>query len=303
MNSIKTFANSVKEEIERNFLSSVEVRISEILKNNGVCLTGLSIIRQESNISPTIYLNDLYKEYQSGNMSITGAAAMVMEAYEKNRPPVDMDMSFFADYEQVKGMLFCKLINYENNRKLLDEVPYRTFLDLAIVPYCLLRQEALETNGGTATILIRNNHLECWNRESDEVLSDALENTRRLQKNRITDIKTVLKDMSGIMVPDDCMMYVMTNENKQNGAICMTDTETIAKFSESIHKDLFVIPSSIHEVILVPTDDDKCIDFMNEMVASVNDTELLPEEVLSDHVYYFSCKEGYRDPAVCAVFA
>ncbi|MCR4739838.1 MAG: DUF5688 family protein [Lachnospiraceae bacterium] len=294
MDNIKEFANRVREEIERNYLNTVEVKVQEILKNNGVCLTGLTIIRENSNLSPTVYINELYDEYINGNMSIVGIAATIMDTYEHNRISENVDMSFFLKYESVKSMLYCKLINLESNRELLSEVPHEVFLDLAIVPYCLLRKEDIDT-GGTASILIRNSHVKNWGISRKEVLKDAMANTREKQGSQITDMKTVLKDITGMIIPDDCDMYVMTGKNKVNGAISMTDTDALMRFAGKIKKDLFIIPSSIHEVILVPTDSDEDMDTMNEMVVSVNDTEVAREEILSDHVYYFSKEYGYGD--------
>ncbi|MCR5108979.1 MAG: DUF5688 family protein [Lachnospiraceae bacterium] len=299
----KEFLKKISEGIENNYLNMVKVKINEVLKNNGVVLTGVTITREDQNISPNIYVNDYYENFTNNRQTISEIIHCIIETYESNRIVGNVDMSFFMDYETVSGMLYCKLINYRENKKLLKDVPYRKFMDLAIVPYCMLGADNGIDNTSGASILIHNSHVKSWGKDKERVIEDALNNTRNCLGTQISDMNDVMKgllerdddlfELSLHDMPETDTMFVMSNNIKLNGAISMTDTDALEEFSEKLGSDLFVIPSSIHEVILIPASSPEDISKMDEMVVNVNETELLKEEILSDHVYYFTRKDGY----------
>ena len=89
-----------------------------------------------------------------------------------------------------------------------------------------------------------------------------------------------------------CPMYVLTNQNKLNGASCILYEHLLEHFADRLCCDLYILPSSIHEVILIPATSDTSYQELSQMVQEVNDTQVSPEEILSDHVYYFSRSSG-----------
>ena len=83
-------------------------------------------------------------------------------------------------------------------------------------------------------------------------------------------------------------MYVLTNQNKLNGASCILYEHLLELFADRLGADLYILPSSVHEVILIPATSDTSFAELSRMVKEVNETQVSPEEILSDHVYYFS---------------
>lgn len=149
-----------------------------------------------------------------------------------------------------------------------------------------------------ATILIHNSHLTMWQITKEELFRQALENTPRLLPATIRRMQDVVREMmkdrqmEEDLFENEIPMYIMSNPIKMNGAATMAYPGVIRNFAETIRKNLYVIPSSIHEVILVPesgTEDTN----LNDMVAEVNHTQVDPKEVLADHVYYYDRKEDH----------
>ena len=209
----------------------------------------------------------------------------ILELYRKNRRENKMDVSFFTEWENVKQRIIFRLVNYAANKELLNEVPHRRILDLAVVYYCLV-----ESNSeADATILIHSPHMESWKVTEDVLFHAALENTPCLQKACVVNMEQVCRGIleekdSDLGIPK--MMNIMTNANRTNGAGVILYQDVLKEFAEEMGHDLYIIPSSIHETILLPMLGDDW-EALSQMVKEVNATQLAPEEVLSDHVYEY----------------
>lgn len=286
------FVEEVKNETAKKLGEQYHVEVNRILKNNSVNLSGLTIIKEETNVSPTIYLEAFYHELCQG-IGMEEIVEEICKVYEENCVE-EMDVAFFTEYKQAKELLFEKLINYEANKELLEHVPYERFLDLAIVPYCLVKSNTV----GTASILVRDSHVKLWETTNEEVLKTAKKNTRKRMKPEFTVLKELVKDLcceelESDVENDEIEMYVLSNKDKRNGAIHMVYDDEILTFSKEKNCDFYILPSSVHEVILVPTKDDSELNRMSEMVKDVNLTQVDQEEILSNHAYYFRRNGGY----------
>ena len=100
------------------------------------------------------------------------------------------------------------------------------------------------------------------------------------------ELKTLVREEVNNMKIEDINMYVMSNTMKLNGATCITYPHAIENFANEHDSDVYIIPSSIHEVILIP--DISCSrEYIDEMIRDVNRRQLDPVDVLSDHVYMY----------------
>lgn len=296
------FKEKIRQCIQAAFTDKATVLIQPVMKNNGIALDALSVQVPEVNISPSIYLNRYYEEYHLGR-SIDSIIADILELYNTTRPSESIDVSFFTDYDSVKERLAFKLINTSKNEELLRSVPHISYLDLSLVFYCLISTD----ENGCASILIHNNHLELWNISIETLYKQALQNTPILLDYELQNMTDLLSDLMTIgklnytiseeeynefhdMYSDDnnYPMYVLSNSAHTNGAGCILYEGLLKDFSEKMDADLFVLPSSIHEVIIIPAYTKGSIDELNQMVKDVNMTQVAEEEILSDHVYFFS---------------
>lgn len=287
------FTTLVRNEVEKRAGENYHVKLNDVVKNNGIILRGITLMQDDSNISPTIYLNPYYDAYENGETTLGTVIDEVIDTYERNKVNRSIDMRFFLDYDSVKTRITYKLINTEKNKELLDDIPHIPFHDLSIVFQCLISGERF----GNATILIHNVHLWLWKVNARELYERAMENTPVLQGYDVTDMNTVLEEMRAFEGTEDTEyeediqqqvpMYVLSNKSRVHGAACILYPDILKDFAAVVEKDLYVLPSSIHEVILLPAEGTEDSEQLKAMVHEINESQVEDEEVLSDSVYFY----------------
>ena len=284
------FLNSVRDYINET-AGDVRVSVHTSQKNNGVILSGLSFVKEGYNASPTIYMDNYYVDYLGGS-DICEIGDRLLELYRENDLSVNINMSFFEDFDSVSKRLFIKLINRQKNEEFLEQVPYEQFLDLAIVAYVRVDDRKI----GNGLIMVRNEHLLHWGADTATVMSIAKKNTHDHDGYNIKHIIDVINCLAGHengLTEDkaDLPMYVATNERMINGAAVMTMPDKLSEFAGIIGGDYYVIPSSVHELILVGKQPSSNTQAIDEMIRQVNATQLGPDDILSDHVYTYSKRD------------
>lgn len=294
--NIFEFTKEVTDYINSNY-EGLNASAIDTIKNNGVKYHGITINHGSDTVLPTIYLEQFLDEYLSGtkmDVIVNEIIKLDLSAREVNIP----DMNFYTDFGTIKNSLFLKLINTEKNEELLRQVPNRQFLDLSLVVYCDL-STFLEMN---ATVLVKNDHLLNLGITEEELFNTATNNTR--------DMKIVKKDIADVILnmqkkndrtdinPDDLineygMMFVLTNKDMVFGAVTMIFDDILDEVVKEKYDGLYIIPSSIHEVILVPDIGNMDREHLNCMIREVNLTSLQEQDILSFNAYYYSPKEGY----------
>ena len=270
------------------------ITINHVIKNNGCEMDGLVIMEKGKDIAPTIYLDSFYELYTNGE-NIKNIIRKIEVIYEQNKNNVTFDVNILKHFDTIKDKIVYKVVNYRSNEKLLEQVPHKRILDLAVVFYCLLDNEY----GRSATALIYNNNLKNWNVTIDDVYKAALKNTPDLLHSKISSM-AALFEKCGVnvdgeevdlkdYVPSD--MYVLTNESKLNGAACILYENVLYDFAQKLGADLYILPSSVHEVILLPKLSMFEKDELVNMVKEGNTEGVAADEVLSDHVYEYNRTE------------
>lgn len=287
------FKNEICQRIRQLLSPDAFVQLQQIPKNNGLVLDGLTISTSQSNISPTIFLN-YYYERQDVFPDFEAICRDILLTYEHNKTTESLDLDFFTDYDLVKDFLAYRVINYDKNKDLLSTIPHIKYLDLAIVFYCLLKI----SDRGNATILIHNSHLKLWHVTADDLMQLTSHSTPLLLPYDFRNVSLILSDTfndNSLSVPDPdcaadsfCPMYILTNFHKLYGASCILYPNLLANISQKMNSDLFILPSSIHEVIILPAANRIYYTEFADMVAEINQKELAADEVLSMHVYFYS---------------
>lgn len=303
------------------------LHLQSVTKNNQVHLDGLAILSPNSNISPTIYLNYYYDDFlnQFYNLDeeetkiqelklqeyLVTIATTILKIHNENLPTENFSVSFFKDFEKIRSKIVFKLVNYEKNRDLLRGIPHIPYLDLAIVFLCFLDSQF----GQNATILITNEHLKLWKVLDRELYEIAILNTPCLLPEEFCTMEALIENLMEITdLPDSNLpnqqfiqdvikdsnylesssfpnkngsMYVLSNHSKLFGASCILYQNLLKKISEHFSSSLYILPSSIHEVIIIPSNDCSSLSQFTQMVQEVNETQLSAEEILSDHAYFY----------------
>lgn len=307
------FAEAVKKGLTEYFGEEAQVMLVPVRKNNGIVLNGIVIREKESSIAPTIYLESFYEEYRK-RRSLGEIVLKIIKIYEHSRVERSSNMAFFKEYEKVHKKIYYKLINAGKNKELLKEIPYIPYLDLAIVFYYDCSSEMF----GNASILIKNSHLRMWGVDVYELYKDAVINT---PKNNPYEIKTMEEVMKEILVTnmkkefeadrvpfsEECMdrlagqmvkqmeeteaqtpMYVLSNTERIHGAACILYGNLLEDVSKKLNDNLYVLPSSVHEMIIIPAAFAGRASELKVMVEEINETQVEEEEILSNSVYFFN---------------
>lgn len=284
--TIEEFAEKVRKEIEKTFKEEMEVSIQAVYKNNGVVLHGLRLNPGDGNVAPTIYLEAFWEMYNNG-MTFRKVLEKIETVCRSGSPKEKLDMDFFRDFEQVKDRIAYKLINAERNRTLLEQIPHVCFLDLAICFYYSFSSPQL----GNGTILIYNSHVETWKTNISQLMQLAQENTPRLFGTEWKSMEEIVAEMLGNedLQKEETSMYVLSNRRRTYGAACALYPGLLPQLAEQIGGNLYILPSSVHELILLKENGQEDTRRLHQMIEEVNREAVSPEEYLSDALYYYDC--------------
>lgn len=274
----------VKREMEARLGEDVQVMLQSVLKNNSVVLDGLSFREKGKNIAPTIYLKEFYEEYHNG-MTMPEILDYIEEMYNRNKLEEPLDTDFYLDYDVVKKNLACKLIHREKNKELLKNVPYLPFLDLAIVCYYRMEHESV----GCGTIQVLEKHRKGWGVSQEELFRTARMNTPKILPPIYMNLHEILnmEDELACELSRGVPMYILTNSENCFGAVEMIYDSVLQEAGRYLQGDFWILPSSVHECILVPGSIQNGKRELEAMVRQVNEQEVSPEDYLSDSVYYY----------------
>ena len=296
--NFEEFLSKTENSLRAFWGTGTQIEIKDIRKNNGVLLKGLVITQEKESISPTIYLDGFYQDYLKGK-AFGRIVEEIIHLYKENKVKVPINMDFFLDYKAVRGRIFQKVIHYEKNRELLDNIPHKRFMDLAVVVYYAYMNDFL----GRGSIQITVSHLDKWGISEEKLFEDASKNTREKLGVEILGMKDMLTELffdnqcdadaaqvkeAVSYVERDVSMHVMTVKGRYFGAACICDTEMLKCFSERCNCNFYILPSSIHELILIPDTGFENPENLRRMVREVNAEHVEEEEQLSDNVYYFN---------------
>lgn len=272
------------------------VQIQEVRKNNNVLLHGMTILRKGQNVSPTIYLDSFFEMLEEG-MELEHIVRRILEVYVRGLPRGNVDMEFFRDFEKVRDRIVYRLVNRNRNKALLEDVPHVDFLDLAICFYYSYEHPEL----GAGMIQIHNTHMEMWGTCHRELMQLAERNTPRIMPAQLCGMDSALKevleeealgDLRQLQRETGKYMYVLSNERHCQGAAAVLYPGTLAEAAERLGGSFYILPSSIHEVILLQDGGKENGDSLHEMIADINRNQVREEEVLSDYPYRYEAVTG-----------
>lgn len=289
------FAQLVQERITERLGESYQVTLQEVCKNNCVTLQGVMILSQTNNVSPTIYLKPFWEAYEKG-MALEAVVDQILQIYWEDTPKKKVNMNFFKYYEKVRDRICYRLIHAGKNAKLLEDIPHIEFLDLAICFFYAYQGRTL----GEGSILIHNTHMEMWKTNTAELLCLAQENTPRIFPWECNSMEDVVREMMREQKGDLHMnreaqeeafsgvpMRILSNRKRVQGAACILYPNVLEQISARAEGNLYILPSSVHEVILLVDSGSEKPELLKEMIFDVNRTQVEPEEILSDSLYYY----------------
>ena len=285
----KEFGEKMKRAVAEVLGEKYQVTLQEVRKNNGVVLQGILILAEGQNVSPTIYLAPFLTAYEEG-VSLSELVRNLLEIYRNDKMQKQMDLSFFMEFSGVRDRICHRVIHADRNKDLLERIPHVPFLDLAICFYYAYEDSCI----GSGSILIYNTHLEMWHTNTAELMWLAQNNTPKLFPWQCESMEKLMMsrmpEAEWECSPATCM-DVVTNRSKTHGASCVLYPGVLKQLAQKYGADFYIIPSSIHEVILLPCYTSVNPGELKQLIMEVNRFQLEPEDILSDNLYYYNRRE------------
>ena len=270
--------------------AEAEVKLETVIKNNDLKLTGITIRREESNICPTIYLEQYFKAYESG-AEMDKILGKIADTRMKNDFEESFDADQFKDFDWVKDMIVPRLVNKEQNLEQLTERPYSAIADLAVTYHILLFN-------GNASTPVTNDFMKVWGIKTEELHELAVRNMARLIPGTFRGMSVVMDaicgDKTDVLDPENEMLFVLSNKGGWYGAAAVLDDKIMKSVVKRVGEKFYVLPSSVHELLVVPSNIGMDVGQLKEMVTSINASEVALEERLSNNVYRYSTEKGLQ---------
>ena len=271
----------------------MRLRVEPVNKVNKV-LDGITLVGSGAgrSVSPTLYINHMYEHYlETENLQeVLQSAARRMDMAFKEMPEVgDVNL------ESAKDNIVFQVINTLQNEDMLRDMPHREFQDLSIIYRWVVKVD----ENGIQSSAIRNNLAEQLGMNEEQLFKCAVENTRRIFPPTVKSMNDVIREMfisdgmpaevADMMIgemPEDKMMWVISNDRGINGAGTMLYEDNLHKLAMKLETDLYILPSSVHECIAVSTNVGDPYE-LAEMVSEINMGQVALEDRLSNQVYHY----------------
>ncbi|MBS5322321.1 MAG: hypothetical protein KHY34_01265 [Lachnospiraceae bacterium] len=298
MRTDKVFAEGVVQNIKAYLppeLQEVECTVVENQKNNGVLLIGVMFKMPDQDIAPVIYMNPFYENIKKGE-SIENVMESIADCFIENQECQEISQGInLLKYESVKDYIEPALINTRANQKMLSQMPHEKIEDLSII-YKLVFPSTNEN--GRASMKITNEMVEVWGVPQKELHETALANGVHRQPAILQDMENVMREIlfnesstDNLLEQVDSIIYgemfVLSNPDRKDGAAVLAYPDLLKQVDEKFDGGVYILPSSIHECLVVPKRQGRSPKELGEMVREVNATEVDRQEVLSDRVYEF----------------
>ncbi|SFQ08699.1 hypothetical protein SAMN02910358_00695 [Lachnospiraceae bacterium XBB1006] len=299
MMKYEMFKEVVKEKFQEYFHDDKDVVKLEFHKVNKINQErdGVTLHRNdgESRIAPTLYLQDMYTEYQkTGDLDIVlGKFAVRLQeaAFEAKQHNVEQ----MLDRDSFRDKVIFQLINTEQNKETLERVPHRQFQDLSIIYRWVVDVE----RNAVASTLVTNKLMEDMKISEEELFTCASINTNKIMPSKVMSMNDLMREMfakDGMpesvmdqmfdMIPAEQQMYVISNEKQTFGASALLYEENLHKLAEQLGSDLYILPSSLHEVIAISTNGHEP-EMLAAMVNEINMGTVDLADRLSNQVYHY----------------
>ena len=289
--NFEQFKAQVIDEMRDRF-PELGISLQEVSKLQGESYIGMAVRPKDSNVAATTNLKAFFEDLgENFNMDdVMDQIAHGISDQISHMP--QFDERVLNDYEQMKGKLTLQMIPTAGNEEKLSEIPHRNVEDMAIVYRFEMSNSAKEIS----SILVTDSMLRSYGLTADQLHKDALEAAVQTHPATLRNMTDVMRDLMGdaaaLFAPDEpSPMWVATVEGAQNGACAIQYPDFLEQAAETLGGDFYVLPSSIHEVLLVADDGSMDLSYLEAIVRSVNETEVAPADRLSDHVFHYDSEE------------
>ena len=290
----KEFTEDIKEKLYEMGYGDVDIKINNIKKVNRD-YEAMNVVPESGVMGVSFNLEEIFTKFeQSGDYDsvLKNTTSFVANGID-TAPKTDIDN--LLNYEEMKNKLSIEVISAEANKELLLNIPHDRIEDLAAVYRFVLKSEST----GKASILVSNEMMQKMGITHEQLKNDAFYNAPIIRPAVIRGMNEVIKELMGKEAYElangtgnvEESVYVATVPDKDSGAGVLSYQNFMDQAAERVGGDFFILPSSIHEILIVKDDGEMKAELLRNMVQQINRTELMPEDKLSDNVYHYDSKE------------
>lgn len=291
------FAERIMAEAKSCLNDDFEIEIRDVLKNNDMSLKALTVGKHgEAQIC--VYLEPYYSDYCKGSEFNKILEEVVKNVNENLSKGKSIDIDWLKDWDKVKDRLYCMVINTHMNKERLKKIPHRSLLDLSVVYY--VKIDVVFSSG---IVVLTHDNAEIYKKTEEELYSQAMANTVK-QEVSFKNINAVLFGNTQINsdavddvqiksdTADDIPMYVLDNKEHFMASVQILNGDFPKNIGGQLNDDYYILPSSLHELIVVPVKAGIEVSYLRHMVKDINKRSVEYDDRLSDNVYrYYREKE------------
>ena len=311
----KSFTESIQDMIKEFLPSDFKNATVELVQHKKLNeqYTGLTVRKENQVAVPTIHLEALYEAYDSDHISLVEAVAQAASMVQMQPEGFEVDSLRITDYDTTKHKLFIRVSNAEKNQEMLQDAPHMLHEDLAITYHIAV---SMDDDTGIASTIVNNHLMNMYGITQEQLHEDAMKSSPILFPATVASMGEVMKrimmdDMKeagmdqetmdaliqDMPMVEDSVMTVITNVQGINGAAAIFYPDQMDKIAERLGGDYFILPSSVHETLVVPDDGKMSFLELRSMVTEINATQVRPSERLTDEVYHYDSKDKVFEKA------
>lgn len=281
------FSKIIVEKIQETLGEEYIVQIGMIEKNRGVNKKVVEITKKYSGISVEISLKELYTKCKTVQDAET-CADIILQLYKEQKSrqqEVESTVDSIIKWSTIRRQIYPMLVSEEKNHQMLEQTYHIPVMDLAVVFYIRLPNQT-----GDYTMKVSKRLFELWKVSKEEFLLTVGENMRN-DDYEIMDMEEFFENALGLEDENSEKQYgkmaILTNHQRYLGAMGMLDKSLLSEYAERMDGNLMILPSSIHETLLIRDDESVPVEMLNEMIMQINESCVDETEILSDHAYYY----------------
>ena len=267
-----------------------EIRTQKVDKLQGESYVGLSVRPENSNAAVTMNLHSLFDQVQENPKRLAAVMSEFLSGLEeaiRDIPKISPDR--LMDYGHVKDQLIMQVVPVDPNREKLTQIPHKIIEDIAVV----YRIDVSDSRHHNASTLVTNQMMKQFGVTPEQLHQDAVASQMEHCPPTLRNMSEVMAEMTGItdiMDVEESPLWVASVEGGIHGAAAVQLPEFMDQAAENLGGNFFVLPSSVHECLFVPDDGEFQRPQLEEMVQSVNATEVSEADFLSDSVYHYDAE-------------
>ncbi len=306
------FFEMIEERVKAEF-PEYELRRQEVTRSGNTVKTSLVVRDPHNDVAPSLRLDDYWEEYQHLENTESASSAedriierivtCITQAFQATGVN-DIAKKAMDAISNWRSHVQCSLVMRDGNDRFLEDKPFMPFLDMAKVYYITVDNLV---DGHVSRITITNDYMASMGCTLDEMDAAAMDNALKENPAEVRSMSEVLAEMMGLSEEEfaarygsqELPMYVVSNQSKCDGAAVIMFKSVLEQICDTMKTNAFyMLPSSRHECICIPAGLGRDVALLKNMVHEVNATQVPPEDLLSENVYYYERGQELR---ICEV--